>query len=76
MAGRTQGSKILNTLWGEPGINISLTNTYSTSATLEGTMTGFDKSTVSAAVGFNVSKSFSVSYVGEYTAPTTHNGKK
>ncbi|MEB7454809.1 hypothetical protein [Lysinibacillus sphaericus] len=76
LAGRTQGTQLLNTLWGEPGIEISLTNTFSASATLDGTISGFNKNSVSIAVGFSVSSTHAVSYTGKYTAPANHNGKK
>ena len=72
---QTQGTQLLNTLWGEPGMTINLTNSYSASATLNASF-GVDKGMVSGALGFSTTSSHTISYSGSYLVPDTISGRK
>lgn len=73
--GRVVMAKELQILSGEPGIKLNLAISESVSAGITGTF-GASKSDISAAVGFNVSGSKTVTYGGYYNVPKRHDGKK
>ncbi|PAV28527.1 hypothetical protein CIL05_16465 [Virgibacillus profundi] len=69
-------SELLNTIWAQPGIPATLTNSYSVTTNYSNS-TSISSLVVTTSLGFNVSKSHTVTYTGgPYTAPKTHNGKK
>lgn len=62
-------NKALKTISGNSGVRLNLTYSKSVEASVSTTF-GVSKSDISNAVGFNVSKSYSVSYSGTYTVPS------
>lgn len=70
-----QGKQLLNTLWGQPGITINLTNSHSASATVSA---GFsvDHRMLGGSLGFSTTSTHTVSYSGSYKVPGTVNGRK
>lgn len=62
-------STVYQTLSGASGITLNLGLQKSISASVTSTF-GVSKSDISSSVGFNVSKSYSVSYGGSYTVPS------
>ncbi|MBU5594861.1 hypothetical protein KQI76_06755 [Amphibacillus sp. MSJ-3] len=65
----------LATVWTDPGIKASLTNSWSRTATFSSN-TGITRNKVNLGLNFTVGKSYTISYTGSYTAPKTYNGKK
>lgn len=63
---------VYQTLSGESGITLNLGLQKSISASVTNTF-GVSNSDISSSVGFNVSKSYSVSYGGSYTVPSNVN---
>lgn len=65
----------LVTVWADPGIKASLTNSWSRTATFSSS-TGITRNEVNLGLNFTVGKSYTISYMGSYTAPKTYSGKK
>lgn len=61
---------------GEPGINISLSQMKSTSFSASSNAALNIKKKAEAALGFSFSKSYSIGHSGSRTVPATHNGRK
>ncbi|WP_285765693.1 hypothetical protein [Peribacillus sp. SI8-4] len=70
----TVGTKTLWKTSGQPGINIGLGFSKSTTATVSQTY-GASYSNLSANLNFTIGKSYSVSSTGSYLVPKKHNGK-
>ena len=59
----------------EPGTTLSISTTKSVAHTVSNSVNVSD-GVISAGLGFNISKSVSVTISGSRTVPTTHNGRK
>ncbi|SDZ48763.1 hypothetical protein SAMN05421736_11476 [Evansella caseinilytica] len=70
----TYGSTI-NKVAGDPGVTIKLDYSKSVAASHTSTF-GLDLKYVNAAVGFNTTRSYTVSYSGSIKVPKKNNGKK
>lgn len=61
---------------GEPGINISLSQMKSTSFSASSNVAFNVRKKAEATLGFSFSKSYSIGHSGSRTVPATHNGRK
>lgn len=61
---------------GDPGVTISLSQMKSTSFSASSNVAWNVKSKAQATLGFNFSKSYTIGHSGSRTVPSTHNGRK
>ena len=71
----SQNNVTLDTVWADPGIEASLTNSWERSATFSSS-TGITGTELSMALNFTIGEKYTVSYTGKYTAPSTYGGRE